>query len=57
MLMCEYCQQELQSRGEKLFIGYRAYDFEESETENIPCGWCDEYADLWEVKFINKGEN
>lgn len=54
MLMCDYCQQELKSRGERLFIGYQRFTLEESEERDIPCAWCDEYGDLWEIKFIKE---
>ena len=53
MLMCEYCQQEVKSHGEKIFVGYRKMTFEESMETDTPCEWCDEYDDLYEVRFID----
>ena len=52
MLMCPYCIEEAKSRGEKLFIGYQEMDFETSMETDTPCEWCDEYDELYEVKFM-----
>lgn len=51
MLMCGYCIQEAKSRGERLFIGDLKVNFDDSVEDNIPCDCCDEYDDLYEVKF------
>lgn len=48
LILCEYCIEELRSRGEKVLVGDRVYRLEESEEENKPCEWCGEYDDLFE---------
>ena len=49
MLLCEYCQSELKSRGVRIWIGEMEYSLEESMDQDVPCEWCDEYDDLYDV--------
>ena len=51
MKLCSYCQQELKSRGVKIWIGEQICDCDEAMEEDIPCEWCDEYDDLWECEL------
>ena len=48
MLLCEYCIEELRSRGEPVFVGERVYSYEEAEEDEGRCELCDEYGDLYE---------
>ena len=52
MLMCDYCQEALKSRGEILFVGWQEMTYEESIESNITCEWCGEHGDLWEIRWI-----
>ena len=51
MFICEYCKQEIESRGEKL-ISY-GKDYAINEFENLTCDWCndEEFEELEEVAF------
>lgn len=48
MVLCKHCIEELKSRGESLMIADSYLcTMEESEEENQPCEWCDEFDELW----------
>lgn len=48
MILCESCIEAIRSRGEKVLVGERVYDCDESEEEETPCEWCGECDDLYE---------
>ena len=54
MLLCEYCIEEMRSRGEQLLINYDSeITFEDAEEMGITCEWCDETDALYEVFVLD----
>ena len=51
MLLCEYCQLEAKKQGKKIVVYEQKYTADESIDKDIPCDECDEYDNLWLVKF------
>lgn len=52
MLMCEYCQGEARKKGKRMLVGEQKYTTQESIDKDVPCDVCDEYDNLWKIKFI-----
>lgn len=50
MMLCSYCQQELESRGEQFKV-IKYYGYYAENCEEVKCDWCGEVDECDEVDF------
>ena len=48
---CRKCVNYLRTQGYKIFVGDVILEYDEAIENNKRCDWCDEFDDLYEVRF------